>query len=224
MTRRPRSLLAPALTAAVLLLSACAGKPAPDWASGAHAALERYQAAWLRGDDGAAHADFALARSELARTGRADLVAHAELVRCAMRVAALEFDDCPGFLPLAGDAGAAPRAYADYLAGRRAATAVGLLPEQHRAIAAAEDPSGALAAIENPASRLVAAGVLLRTARIRPEDIVIAVETASGQGWRRPLLAWLGVQERRALAAGDEQAAAGIRRRMELVLQGLGGN
>jgi hypothetical protein len=66
----------------------------------------------------------------------------------------------------------------------------------------------------------VAAGVLLRTARIRPEDVGIAVETASAQGWRRPLLAWLGVQERRALAAGEAQAAAEIRRRMELVTEG----
>jgi hypothetical protein len=218
MTRRTRPLLAPALAAAALLLSACAGKPAPDWASGAHAALERYQAAWLRGEDRAAQADFTTARSQLASTGRPDMVAHAELVRCAMRVASLEFDDCPGFLALAGDAGATHRAYADYLAGRRAVA--GLLPEQHRAIAAAEDPAGALAAIENPASRLVAAGVLLRTARIRPEDVGIAVETASAQGWRRPLLAWLGVQERRALAAGEAQAAAEIRRRMELVTEG----
>jgi len=219
MTPSQRSPRAPWLAAVVLLLAACAGAPAPDWESNAHSALERFEADWLRGDSASAQADFALARSELARTGRPDLVAHAELVRCAMRVAALEFDDCPGFAPLARDAGPGARTYADYLAGRRLGSAeAALLPAQHQKIAT-DDTPGALAAIANPASRLVAAGVLLRTMRIHPEEIELAIETASAQGWRRPLLAWLGVQERRALAARDPEAAAQIRRRMELVSQ-----
>jgi hypothetical protein len=54
--------------------------------------------------------------------------------------------------------------------------------------------------------------------RIEPPDITAAIEAASAQGWRRPLLAWLGVEERRAQAAGDAEAAARIRRRIELIL------
>lgn len=220
MMRGLRSRLVPWLAASVGLLAACAGTPAPDWASNAHSALERFEADWLRGDSTSAQAEFSRARSELARTGRPALVAHAELVRCAMRVAALEFDDCPGFAPLAQDAGPAARAYADYLSGRRLAPPeAALLPRQHQEIAT-DDALGGLAAIANPASRLVAAGVLVRRARIRPEEIGLAIETASAQGWRRPLLAWLGVQERRAQAAGDAEAAAGIRRRLDLLTGG----
>ncbi len=63
----------------------------------------------------------------------------------------------------------------------------------------------------------MAAGVLFRRAAIAPEGIAVAVETASAQGWRRPLLAWLGVQHNRAEAAGDRQAAEAIRRRIQLV-------
>ena len=43
------------------------------------------------------------------------------------------------------------------------------------------------------------------------------VDTASEQGWRRPLLAWLGVQARLAEQAGQTEEAARIRRRMDLV-------
>jgi hypothetical protein len=43
------------------------------------------------------------------------------------------------------------------------------------------------------------------------------VDTASEQGWRRPLLAWLGVQEKRASDAGDSETAARIRRRIDLI-------
>jgi hypothetical protein len=44
-----------------------------------------------------------------------------------------------------------------------------------------------------------------------------AVDTASAQGWRRPLLAWLNVQLQRAEKAGDAQEADRLRRRLALV-------
>lgn len=221
MRRRLRTRrFAASAAAALLVLAGCAGTPAPDWASNAHASLERFETAWLRGDSRAAQSEFDRARSELSRTGRPDLVAHAELVRCALQVASLDFGDCPGFAPLAQDAGAAASAYADYLGGRWATVQPGLLPAQHRGILTAgteAQAAAALASMEAPASRLVAAGALLRAGRIGPSGIAAAVETASAQGWRRPLLAWLGVQEQRARASGDAEAAAAIRRRMRLV-------
>ena len=103
--------------------------------------------------------EFALARAEVARTGRADLVARIELTRCAARVASLKFGPCEGFEPLRADASDAERAYAHYLAGQVSAQDAALLPPQHRAIAAG---GASVAGIEDPAARLVAAGVLLR--------------------------------------------------------------
>lgn len=204
------------LAGAALALAACAGgPPAPEWQADSHGALRSFEAAYLGGNSRLAEQEFERARSALASTGRADLVARAELVRCAARVASLDFDDCPGYQALAGDAPAAERAYAAYLAGNAKDADMALLPAQHRAVAAGD--GGALAAIEDPFSRLVAAGVLFREGRATPAGIGIAVETASAQGWRRPLIAWLGVQARRAEEAGDRDAAAAIRRRIRLV-------
>ncbi len=45
--------------------------------------------------------------------------------------------------------------------------------------------------------------------------IALAADTASAQGWRRPLLAWLGVQALRAERAGAMEEAARLRRRMK---------
>lgn len=196
-----------------LLLAACAGPQAPDWKIDAQGALTRHQRAVLLGDATAARAEFARARDALARTGRADLVAHAELVRCAMRVAVLEFDDCPGFAALAPEAGPALQAYADYLAGRP--TTAALLPPQHRALAD-RGAVGTLSSVSDPVSRLVAAGALLRRGQAGDAEIALAIDTASAQGWRRALLAWLSLQEARALAAGDQATAAAARRRIEL--------
>jgi len=198
--------------ALAITLCACASKPQPPaWQPDAKSSLDGYTAAWLEGDTLAADAEFARARRATASTGRFDLVAQAELVRCAARVAALVYD-CPGYAALAGDATPAQRAYAAYLDGRWQGLDGSLLPEQHRAVLVGGD----LAAVADPLARLAAAGAQLKAGRITPAGIATAVDTASSQGWRRPLLAWLGVQEQRALAAGDSAAAEQIRRRRAL--------
>jgi hypothetical protein len=181
--------------ALIALVAGCAGgPPAPDWQANASQALAVFQRLYFAGSTAAAEAEFGNARAELARTGRADLVARAELVRCAVRAASLEFDDCPGFEKLRYGASREEIAYADYLAGR-----------------------GSHRAGDEPLSRLVAAAVQLRTGALTPAGLSAAVDVASAQGWRRPLLAWLGVQENRASDAGDAETAARIRRRIDLI-------
>ncbi|MFS2214774.1 hypothetical protein ACCD08_09710 [Telluria sp. Tellsp104] len=206
-----RSLIA----AALIVLSGCASKPQPPaWEGDAKSSLDGYTDDFLRGDSGAADAEFARARRASASTGRFDVVAQAELVRCGVKAAALDYE-CPGFAALANESTPAQRAYAAYLDGRWQGLDVNLLPEQHRAVVA----RGSLAGVADPLARLVAAGALLKAGRITPADIGAAVDTASSQGWRRPLLAWLGVQEQRARAAGDTASVERIRRRIELATQ-----
>ncbi len=211
-----------AVGALLVVLAACSSAPpAPDWQSNAKAALDRAVAAYLGGDTRVANAEFDLARRELARTGRVDLVAMAELTRCAARVASLDVGPCEGFEKLRPDATPAERAYADFLASRVQAGDVALLPEHHRRLAAGslggDAATSALRAIDDPLARLVAAGVLFQDGRANPAAIALAVDTASAHGWRRPLLAWLGVQLALAEKAGDSADAERLRRRIALV-------
>jgi hypothetical protein len=200
------------------LLAACGSRPpAPDWQANSHGALERFTSAYLKGEARVEAVEFERARTELAATGQPGLVARAELTRCAAAVASLVLDACDGFERLRADAPPAERAYADYLAGRITPAQVPLLPEQHRAVAAGREDPAAVQAIADPLARLVAAGVLFRMGRASPEVVALAADTASRQGWRRPLLAWLGVQAQRAERAGARDDAERIRRRMDLV-------
>jgi hypothetical protein len=202
---------------AAALAAGCAGKPrAPDWQMNAHDALERYVAAFMSGNARVETAEFDNARKALESTGQTALVARAELTRCAARVASLDFGDCPGFERLRADAPAAERAYADYLAGRISPQEIALLPPQHRSAASGQGGT-AVTAIEDPFARLVAAGVLLRNGRADPRVLAAASDTASTQGWRRPLLAWLGVQAQRADQSGATDEAQRLRRRIALV-------
>jgi hypothetical protein len=182
------------LLAPLLALTACSSGPVPpDWQLNATTALNYFQQSYLRGETRVATLEFDRAKEDLASTGRPSLIARAELVRCAVRAASLEFDGCPEFEKRRVDAGPEELAYADYLAGR-----------------------GQHAAAADPVSRIVFLGLQFQAGTATPDDIVAAIDLASAQGWRRPLLAWLGVQEKRAEAAGDREALERIRRRIAL--------
>jgi hypothetical protein len=199
-----------------LVLAGCASKPpAPDWQGNAYSALDSFTSTYLKGNTRSAEADFARARGEISSTGRADLLARAELVRCAVRVASLEFDDCADYQPFATGAAKAERSYAAYLTARWQDVDVALLPAQHRAMLGS--PATPVSAIDDPLARLIAAGVLLQAGRLTPADMISATDTASAQGWRRPLLAWLGVQVRSAQEAGDPEDVARLQRRINLI-------
>ena len=208
--------------AVVLLFGACASGPKPpDWQLEAKGSMERSVAAYMEGNTRVETAELERARSQLSRTGRADLMATAELLHCATRVASLVFEPCAGFEKLRQDAAAPQRAYADYLRGQLQPQSIALLPESQRA--AAGGNAGVVQGIADPLSKLVAAGVLLQTGKASPAVITQAIDTASAQGWRRPLLAWLNVQAQRAEQGGDGAEAARLRRRIALT-QGQAAN
>jgi hypothetical protein len=204
-----------------VLVAACGNKPRqPDWLVNADGAQERFERAYLSGRDRVAASEFARLRQELTSTGNPSLVARGELTRCAMRVASLEFEPCAGFEPLRPDAAAAERAYADFLAGTLAPEDAKLLPEAYRAIGGGQaSGEAAVKSIKDPISRVIAAGVLLRTGRADPGVLKTAADTASEQGWRRAVIAWLGAQAMRAEKAGAVEEARHLRRRMQLAAE-----
>ena len=220
----PFAFLRPTLPLIAAALAACAGgPPVPDWQVKSVAHASRYTQAYLLGNERVARREFEQARQQAASTGQPEQVARVELTRCALQAASLDFAPCTGFEALREDAPPAEAAYADWLAGQASAAQAALLPAAYRAIAAANaaapaaaDAAAALKAIEDPASRLIAAGVLMRSQHASPAVAALAVETASAQGWRRPLLAWLGVQQRLAQQSGQAEEAARLRRRMDL--------
>lgn len=208
--------------AAVALLAACSNRPLPpDWQLQGKPAIDAAIALDLNGDAQGAQREFERGRALLARTGQPALVARAELMRCAARVASLDYAPCAGFERWRAEAPPAEIAYGDLLAGTGLdRERIALLPPQHQAVAAAVAAKTPLpiASIEDPQSRLIAAALLFRAGLADPATLNLAADTASAQGWRRPLLAWLGVLAQRAERAGAADEAQRLRRRIELVM------
>ncbi len=204
-----------------LLLTACASGPPPaDWKINSRDALESAANAYLTGNQRAFDGQFALARKEIANSGKLDVLARAMLQRCAWRMASLDFAPCSEYEALASDAAQAEKNYALFLRGDWTKLNAEQLPAQHHALLKAKTEAESLAAlkeIKQPLTQLLDAALLLQQQRLLPEGIALAVETASEQGWRRPLLAWLHVQLKRAEAVGDAELTAKVKRRIALV-------
>lgn len=220
------------LSLAGALMAACGNTPpAPDWQSNSLGAVKSFTSAYLAGDSKVADFEFVRSRNEISATGRPDLVARAELVRCAVRLASLELDACAATQLKSPDLAAPERAYALFLDSGRGGAAsptnaapldasqIALLPEQHRPMFSTRDDNARVAtltAMADPLARLVGAGVLFSQGLLPPAGVDVAVNTASEQGWRRPLLAWLGVQLKLAQSASDAAASARIQRRIDV--------
>lgn len=225
---RNGGVLRPTVAACLLaLLAGCASGPPPaDWKINAHSLLESHGKHYLDGETLLAERHFERARAEIARTGRLDLVARAELTRCAVRLAALETGPCTAFERLAAHASEEDQAYARFLTGDWQGLDASRLPAHYRGLLKTGEAAASLRALEeikDPLPRAIAAGALFRAGRATPEVIALATRTASDQGWRRPLLAWLEVQAKRAEAVGDQTGLELIRRRIELVQSSLAG-
>jgi hypothetical protein len=208
---------------ALLLLAACASGPTPPaWQADAKSALDRSTAAYLAGETKASDAEMTLARRALTSTGRTELLARAELMRCAARVASLVFEPCERFEALRADAPASERAYADHLSARALSRDdIARLPAAQQAaamaVAGGDASPASVQSIDDPQARLIAVAVLFQAGKASPSMIDAATETASAQGWRRPLLAWLKVQAMRAEKAGDVAETQRVQRRIVLV-------
>ena len=213
-----------------LLASCSSAPPVPDWQGNTLGAVKSFTSAYLAGDSKVADFEFVRSRTEISATGRPDLVARVELVRCAVRLASLELDTCAATQLKTPDLAAPERAYALLLDSGQAgvsgnfvapldASQIALLPEQHHPMFAARDDNARVATLStmtDPLARLVAAGVLFGQGQLPPAGVDVAVNTASEQGWRRPLLAWLGVQLKLAQNTGDAAASARIQRRIDV--------
>ena len=237
--RQPASLIA-SLAVVASLVGCGTAKPPPAWQGKTMSASDAAVNAYLQGQVKVATIQMKQAQFSASSTGRPDAVYKLNLLQCALDVSSLSVVPCPrpedvgirsdSFEP---DVRLDLEAYRAYLLGDALdETAQARLPGAQRAAAALPGTADeakvltVLVAIEDPLSRLVASGVWLRrqnTADTAQNGVIaLAVDTASQQGWRRPLAAWLTRQIRVAQAANDQPTAQRAQARLAIVLDGVG--
>lgn len=208
------------------MLAACGGGPkVPDWRKDSINLIEKYKKAELKGEVQRAERYFEQALAAAGSAGKPNETARLHLVRCATRQASLDFDPCTGYLDLARfGVSEEDEAYYRFLANQWDKLDSGKLPAHYRDFAKNSDPAKtlpSLRSISDPLSRLIAVSVV--TSRKQADDAILdlAAETASEQGWRKPLLVYLKLLENRATVKNDTREIEKLRTRIRLVEESL---
>jgi len=206
----------------MVLLTACGsgGPPPPDWKTDAADSIERYQKHALLGENTLAERYFQQAITATGGAGRVTDTARLWLVHCATRRAMLIDDPCAEYAELARiDPDAADQAYYLFLTLRWGAIDIDLLPKQHRELvrAPADVRPSQLANVDDPLAQLLGASLLVMRLEADAATLTLATETASSQGWRRPLLTYLKLQEAQAKSQGDTAQLERLAQRIELI-------
>jgi hypothetical protein len=208
----------------LLLLAGCASRPAPEWIGASYNHLERYKEHYLRGNESLADKSFQKAFEEIKSSGDIDAMAKACLIKIAVRTAALEaFDDREYLRPAAVLPTLPYVHYYSFLKGSFEKVDVNELPGQYRHFLKALltgnriDIEREASLIEDPLSRLIAAGLIVRDRQESEALLNGAIETASRQGWKKPLLAYLTKLEIFYDSKKELKKAADVRKRLELI-------
>jgi hypothetical protein len=77
--------------------------------------------------------------------------------------------------------------------------------------------------MQDPLSRLIAVSLMLARKQVDDDALTLAAETASEQGWRKPLLVYLKLLQNRVEARGNQQEAEKLRARIRLVEDSMQG-
>jgi len=207
----------------LLLLAGCGPKPTP-WLAAGHQRLENYKVDFLTGR-GALATDlhFKKAVEEVKKSGDLDLLGKVWLTRMALHVAVLEEPEEGDYPRIeAAQSDPANRNFYLFLRGDPAVDGA-LLPTPYRPFLAAlrggsaAETAVTVAKIDDPLSRLIAAGIAVRSHTESETLLTMAADTASRNGWKRALLAWLkrlgGFYE----ASGEAAKAAAVRQRIDLI-------
>lgn len=205
----------------LLLLSACgsSGPPVPNWKSDSVDFVERYKKHALLGENTLAERYFQQALRATGGAGRIRETGRLWLVHCATRRVSLLDDDCSEYVDLAKiETSAEDRAYYQFVTLDWNGLDASKLPPQYVGLVKA-DPAGLntrIAAIDDPLSRLLAASLATLRGQADHAVWVLAMETASSQGWRQPLLTYLKLLEKSAAERGatKEQQAYAVRIRL----------
>lgn len=208
-----------------LVICACgSATPVPDWKDNAYTQLDAYKTSFLTGKEESTEPHFVKARREIAAGNDLSLLIIAYLTKYALHTASLESFDSSDFAKLYRlEPNLSDMAYCHFLKGNFSAVDIKELPVRYAGVLkAASDrdltmAAREIAAVDDPLSRLIACGVWVRYLPSDEIILQIGISTASANGWRRPLWAYLNKLQAYYLEKGDRNKAAATKERLELL-------
>ena len=209
----------------LLFIYACGGSQAiPQWKDTASRQLENYKINFLTDKENIDEPHFIKARNAISSNNDLQLLAKAYLMKYALHTAVLEDFDDRDFLRIDKlEPNVANRAYYDLLKGNISQlNETNLKPAYQKLLHLMRDKNVSaatkeIASIDDPLSRLIACGIWVKYMPYNENIIKLAIDTASQDGWRRPLWAYLNKLQKYYLDRQETDKAENIKERLELL-------
>ncbi|MDO8785908.1 MAG: hypothetical protein Q7J12_06785 [Syntrophales bacterium] len=214
----------PFLFAFSILVFGCGSKPIPDWKDASFNQLESYKKNYLIGKTKIAELHFSKAIEEIKKSGDLKIMTMAYLTKFAVNVAVLENFDDRDYLNLeAVQDDPENKNFYNFLKGLFEQVDESLLPREYRGFlktlrhGGEKDMEQEIAKIEEPLSKLIVAGLLVRKHRCPEVILKAAADTASENGWKKALVAYLTELQSFYETKKEMEKAANIQRRLQLI-------
>jgi hypothetical protein len=209
----------------LLFICACSSsQPIPQWKDTASRQLENYKTNFLTDKEDADEPHFIKARNAISSNNDLQMLAKAYLIKYALHTAVLEDFDDSDFLRIDKlEPNAANRAYYDLLKGNISQlNEAKLKPVYQKLLRLMRDKNLSVAAreissIDDPLSRLIACGIWVKYMPYNEDVIKLAINTASQDGWKKPLWAYLTKLQKYYLDRQETDKAETIKERLELL-------
>jgi len=208
----------------ISLLGCGSPKQIPEWINTSFYQLENYKKNYLIGKEHIAELQFNKAVDEIKKSGNMEILGRAYLTRYAVHIAALEVFDDKEYLHIdALQPVLQNRTFYNFLKGSFDKVDERLLPIQYRGVlkifhkGSYEDAAHEISKMKDPMSTLIATGLFIQKNTYDEGILKIAIDTASQNGWKKALLAYLEKLLLLYEMKKETEKAANIAQRIRLI-------
>jgi len=210
----------------LIIIAGCATVEIPEWRFASFNQLENFKNALLTGKRDSAELHFQKAVAEINKSGDINILARAQLTRCALHAALLQAIPVEDYL-LLENLSPMPdnRQFLLFLRGDFHLVDPNRIPEQYRDSLRAIRQGGikevqqALLKIENDLSRLITVGLVVRYGSYNEAILQTAIDTASKNGWKGALMVYLAAMQHHHEKQNEPEKAARVEKLMKLIQQ-----
>lgn len=207
-----------------ILVFGCGSKPVPDWKNVSYYQLESYKKSYLIGKTKIAELHFSKAIEEIKKSGDLKVMAMTYLTKYAVNVAVLEDFDDRDYLQIESvQQDTKSRNFYNFLKGAFDQVDERLLPGEYGDFLKTlrqgreGDMKREIVNIKDPLSKLIVTGLLVRHHRCPEMILKAAADTASENGWKKALVAYLEKLQSFYEAEKEMEKAANVQRRIQLI-------
>lgn len=200
-----------------IIIFSCSSQPAPAWQQESFVNMNNFIANFMEGDDKFAGNYYKRLVESLEMTTDPDEIVKAHLIKCSLDYSLMDYRVCTEAEPLLDILKKDENTnYYNFISSKSSD-----LPAKYKEIGKHTSPcdisklNKAVKKLDEPLSKLIASSFAVKSDCYDGNTLLNAVETASGEGWKRAALSYLKFSAEYFERTGESGKAENIRKRID---------